>query len=41
MCSSYDYSEEAIEELRSKVKPQLHRLLEDNLCKYFLNEISI
>ena len=41
MCSSYDYSDEAREELIEKVAHHLDELKQDKLCNYFLTELEI
>ena len=41
MCSSYDYSEDAIDELNSKVSTCLDELMQNKWCQYFLTEIGI
>ena len=41
MCSSYDYSTKAIEELKNVVLPYREQLLENQRCKYFLGELEI
>lgn len=41
MCSSYDYSSEAREELKIKIQNHLADLRQDRLCSYFLTELEI
>lgn len=41
MCSSYDYSDEAIGELRDKVFSHLEALNQNKWCRYFLGELEI
>lgn len=41
MCSSYDYSEEAVAELKRIVLPHLTNLKKDRFCDYLLSELEI
>ncbi len=41
MCSSYDYSESAIEELKTKISPYLQQLNADKWCRYVFEELEI
>ncbi|MCW8930354.1 MAG: hypothetical protein OQL19_08970 [Gammaproteobacteria bacterium] len=41
MSSSYDYSEEAINELKDKTSTCLDELKQNKWCNYFLTEIGI
>lgn len=41
MCSSYDYSQDAIDELQEKIAPFIHELNQDKWCSYFLKELEI
>jgi hypothetical protein len=41
MCSSYDYSQNAIDELQEKIAPFIHELNQDKFCRYFLSELNI
>lgn len=41
MCSRFDYSESAIEELKEKIAPYIEKLTCDKFTKYFLSEIGI
>lgn len=41
LCSSFDYSDDAREELSHKVAPCLNKLLKDKFCGYFLRELEI
>ena len=41
MCSSFDYSESAVEELKEKIAPYFDQLTSDKFTKYFISEINI
>ena len=41
MCSSYDYSSEAIERLKKHIYPYLLDLVNNKWCKYFLKELEL
>ena len=41
MCSSYDYCDEAVSELKEKVSPYYSDLIQDKFCFYFLTELGI
>jgi len=45
MCSSYDYSQEALDELKEtleSVSSEVQQaILDDDVCKYFLSELNI
>ena len=41
MCSSYDYSEEAKQELSEKVNPYYQELIKNKWCEYFFIELEI
>lgn len=41
MCSSYDYSTEAVEELTTKTEKFMDEILEDKWCRYLFNELEI
>ena len=41
MCSSYDYSQDAIDELQEKIASFTDILNQDRFCHYFLSEINI
>ncbi len=41
LCSSYDYSEGAIEELKTVITPYLEQLYTDKWCRYILEELEI
>jgi hypothetical protein len=41
MCSSYDFSQDAIKELQEKIAPVIDELNEDKWCSYFLKELEI
>ena len=40
MATCYDYSEEAVAELTSKISNHMDILMNDDWCNYFLNEIG-
>ena len=41
MCSSYDYSQDAVDELQEKIAPVIGELNQDKFCRYFLSELNI
>ena len=41
MCSSYDYSIEAVSELKEKVANYLDLLMKDKWCRYVLSKLGI
>ncbi len=41
MCSSYDYSDKAIEELKEKIEINFEELNKDQFCHYFFKELEI
>ncbi len=41
LCSSYDWSDEAREELKPKVIPFQKELMKNKWCRYFLSELEI
>jgi len=41
MCSSYDYSSEAILELKDKIANCLDLLMQNKRCRYVLSELEI
>jgi len=41
MCSSYDWWQEARDELKERTQPYINLLLKDRWCKYFLWELEI
>ncbi len=41
MCSSYDYSTEAIEELVLKTSKHMAELMKNKWCDYFLTELAL
>lgn len=41
MCSSYDYSEEAVEELTEKIENHMDELMSDKWCRYLFGELEI
>jgi hypothetical protein len=40
MATCYDYSEEAVAELSTKISDHMDILINDKWCSYFLNEIG-
>jgi len=41
MCSSYDYSDNALKELKEKVSPFLNQLMHDKYCNYLFKELEL
>ena len=41
MCSSYDYSSNAIEELKEKTLPFIDELMQDKWCEYLFTELEL
>jgi len=41
LCSSYDYSSEAVSELKEKIADHLDCLMQNKWCRYVLSELEI
>lgn len=41
MCSSFDYSENAVEDLKDNISMDIAELVEDKFCKYLFEQLNI
>lgn len=40
MCSSFDYSENAVEDLKDNISMDIAELVEDKFCKYLFEQLN-